>query len=236
MEQAQEALNLKAFILGATGAVGRELVQELVKSQNWSQVTVVVRRKLEEWETLSDAEKSKLHIILKDNLDSLEDPSQWNLQGYNTVFCCLGTQTKVGKEQFIKVDYTYPLLGGKLASHFKIPHYSLVSSMGANKDSWFLYPKTKGRIEEDLKALKLSNLSIFRPGFLLNRRNDDRLVEKIFSAIPIGPRIEVRDVAKGLRIEAELQHKNPQLEDCIAYSNADIHTIVKTEKYPQKKN
>jgi len=231
----EQALNLKAFILGATGAIGRELVQELVKSKNWSQVTVVVRRKLEEWDTFNDSEKSKLNIILKENLDSLEDPSQWSLGGYNTLFCCLGTQTKVGKEQFIKVDYTYPILGGKLASHFKIPHYSLVSSIGASKDSWFLYMKTKGRVEEDLKAQNLPYLSIFRPGVLLNRRNDERFGEKILAALHLGPRIESKDVAKALRIEAELQHKTPQSQNVVTYSNDDLHTIVRTENYPPKK-
>jgi len=231
----EQPLNLKAFVLGATGAVGRELIQELVKSNNWTQITVVVRRKLEEWDTLSEHEKGKLNVILKDNLDSLEDLSQWNLQNYNTLFCCLGTQTKVGKEQFIKVDYTYPILGGKLAAHSKIPHYSLVSSVGANKDSCFLYTKTKGRVEEDLKAMSLPNLSIFRPGFLLNRRNDERMMEKIFNALHLGPRIEAKDVAKGLRIEAELQHKNPRSENNFTYTNDDLHTIVRTQNYPPQK-
>jgi len=49
----ETAIKLKAFILGASGAIGRELVDELVKSKNWSQVTVVVRRKLEEWDKLT---------------------------------------------------------------------------------------------------------------------------------------------------------------------------------------
>ena len=229
------ASNLKAFILGSTGAIGRELVDELVKSSAWSEVTVVVRRKLEEWDKFSDEEKNKLKVILKDNLDSLEDPSQWNLAGYNTLFCCLGTRTKVGKDQFIKVDYTYPLFGGKLAAHFNIPHYSLVSSIGANPKSWFLYPKTKGQVEEALKSLKLPQLSILQPGILLNRRNDDRFGEKIASYIPFAPKIESRDVARALRIEAELQAKTPHENTAVTYSNKDLLNIVKTGNYPEQK-
>ncbi len=231
----ERASNLKAFILGSTGAIGRELVDELVKSSAWSEVTVVVRRKLDEWDKFSDEEKSKLKVILKDNLDSLEDPSQWDLSGYNTLFCCLGTRTKVGKELFLKVDYTYPLFGGKLASHFNIPHYSLVSSIGANPKSWFLYPKTKGQVEEALKSLKLPQLSILQPGILLNRRNDDRFGEKIASIIPFAPKIESRDVARALRIEAELQAKTPNENTAITYSNKDLLDIVKTGAYPAQK-
>jgi len=232
METAQK---LKAFILGASGAIGRELVDELVKSKNWSEVTVVVRRKLEEWDKLSEEEKSKLKIILKEDLDSLEDPSKWDLNGYNSIFCCLGTRTKVGKELFIKVDYTYPLYGGKLAAHFKVPHYSLVSSIGANPKSWFLYPKTKGQVEEALKSLKLPQLSILQPGILLNRQNDDRFGEKIAAIIPFAPKIESRDVARALRIEAELQAKTPNSNTAVTYSNKDLLHIVKTGTYPEQK-
>lgn len=44
---------LKALIIGSTGGIGRELVKELLKSKNWSEVHVVVRRELEAWKELS---------------------------------------------------------------------------------------------------------------------------------------------------------------------------------------
>jgi hypothetical protein len=47
-----------------------------------------------------------------------------------------------------------------------IPHYLLVSSIGADEKSWFLYPRTKGEVERDLRAKKLPLLTIFRPGLL----------------------------------------------------------------------
>jgi len=231
----ETATKLKAFILGASGAIGRELVDELIKSKNWSQITVVVRRKLEEWDKLNDEEKSKLQIILKEDLDCLQDPSQWNLTGYNSVFCCLGTQLKVGKELFVKVDKTYPIYGGQLAAHFKVPHYSLVSSGMANPNSWYFYLKIKGEAEEGLKALKLPHLSIFQAGLLLNRRNDARIGEKLLSFVPFLPKIEAKDVAKALRIEAELQAKTPKTENIVTYVGDELHTIVKTENYPKQK-
>jgi oxidoreductase len=55
---------------------------------------------------------------------------------------------------------------------------SYVSSQGANPNSWFLYPKTKGEVEEALKNLKFQSTSIYRPG-LLDRGSKARLVEKI---------------------------------------------------------
>jgi len=39
--------------------------------------------------------------------------------------------------------------------------------------------KTKGQIEDDIKALKFPRLSIFRPGSLLDRGHDSRPLENI---------------------------------------------------------
>lgn len=50
--------------------------------------------------------------------------------------------------------------------HVDIPHYLLVSSMGSNPNSWFLYPKTKGQVELELAQKQLKLLTIFRPGLL----------------------------------------------------------------------
>jgi len=226
-------LNLKAFILGGTGAVGRELVLELVKSNNWNKVTVVTRRQLEEWNNFTKEEKAKLDIIDRENLDSLEDPKQWNLEGYSSVFCCLGSRTKTGKDNFKKVDYTYPIWGAQLASHFKVPHYGLVSAMGADPKSMFFIFKTKGETEEALKKINFQHLSIFRPAQIMERRNDSRPFEDLIGYIPFLPRISAADIAKGLRIEAELQQREPKSQSIITYTNSDLKEIVKTEHYPK---
>ena len=70
----------------------------------------------------------------------------------------------------------------------------MLSSYGAKASSWFLYPRTKGEVERDVAKLGYQYLAIHQPGLLLNRDNDARFVEKVFSAIPIGPRIEAADL------------------------------------------
>jgi len=229
-------LNLKGFIIGATGAVGRELVQELIKSNNWSKVTIVVRRQLEEWNDFTDEEKTKLEIIQKENLDCLEDISQWKLNDYSSVFCCLGSRIKTGKENFLKVESTYPLLEAKLALHYNVPHYSFVSAMGADPKSWFMLFKTKGETENDLKKIGLPHLSIHRPGQITKRRNDSRFFEDLLSFIPFTPKITAADLSKALRVEAELHHKNPQKQKIITYSHSDMNHLFKTGTYPSNIN
>jgi len=132
----------------------------------------------------------------------------------------------------VKVDYTYPLNGGQLAKHYNIPHYSLVSSVGADKSSFFLYPKTKGQVEDALSKLQLNNLSIYRPGQILNRENGEkRFGETLLKFVPFFPRIESKDLAKALRIEAENTHaKNLTNQKAIIFENKDILNILNPKK------
>ncbi|KAJ3030041.1 UNVERIFIED_CONTAM: Oxidoreductase htatip2 [Siphonaria sp. JEL0065] len=113
------------------------------------------------------------------------------------VFCCLGTtRGDAGSaEAFRKVDYDYVNSSAKFAKEAGTEYFGLLTSTGANKDSWFLYMKTKGEIEEAVKALEFPRLSIFRPG-LLNRGAASRAWESV--AVLIGPSVSVSTVAKAM--------------------------------------
>jgi hypothetical protein len=68
----------------------------------------------------------------------------------------------------------------------------------------FLYMRTKGEVERDLKTKKLQMLSILKPGLIKNRP-DARFGEKVaqfFSFIPF-PAIECQDLGLCLRGLAE---------------------------------
>ncbi len=49
---------------------------------------------------------------------------------------------------------------------------------------------------------------------LLNRDNDKRIAERLFSWIPFFPKIESRDVGRTARIEAEMRH-DPSLNETL---------------------
>jgi len=105
----------------------------------------------------------------------------------------------------------------------------------ANPSSWSLYLRVKGEAEEALKELKLPHLSIFQPGLLLNRRNDYRFVEKFLSIVPFIPKIEAKDVARSLRVEAELQAQTPHPESAVTWVGDELLDIIKTGAYPEHK-
>ena len=127
-----------------------------------------------------------------DDLQSLKE----ELAGYHAFICTLGTRTKVGEAEFTKVDLTYPLEFAKLGRELGVPHYLLLTSMGANFKSLFLYMRVKGQVEEAIKQLRFPKLSIYRPGLLLNREHDHRIGEKIASYIPFISKIEAADVGR----------------------------------------
>lgn len=53
----------------------------------------------------------------------------------------------------------------------------LVSSTGANKDASMAYPRMKGEIEEEVKALGFERTVILRPGLIAGTRDESRPLE-----------------------------------------------------------
>lgn len=149
------------------------------------------------------------------------------------MFCCLGSRVKYGKELFRKVDYTYVHYGALIAKQNGIPHFGLISSMGADKKSILLYSRTKGEIEETLKGIQFPVLSIFRPGLLVDRNNDKRWGEVILKYIPLVPKIDAKDMARAMMREAELIMERKNIEKTVEvniYDNSQIKSLLKDIK------
>ncbi len=161
---------LHALVLGATGATGQEMVKLLLADSNFSKVSIFVRRTID-----IDHEKLVIHKI---NFLRLSECN--SLVEGDVLFSALGT-TKVEaggrKEQFL-VDYTYQYEFAKMASENGVSHYSLISSIGANKNSFFFYAKIKGDLEESVKCLKFSKIHIFQPPSLIRQPELIRSGEK----------------------------------------------------------
>ena len=152
---------LHALILGATGATGRELVKLLLEDSNFSQVSLFVRRSVD-----IDHEKITIYKIDFTRLNEYN-----NLVQGDVLFSALGTTKKDAggeKEQFL-VDYTYQYEFAKMASKNGINHYSLVSSIGADKNSFFFYPKIKGALESSIKSLEFNKIHIFQPPSIIRQ-------------------------------------------------------------------
>tara|TARA_B100001564_G_scaffold99769_1_gene81966 strand:- start:33 stop:671 length:639 start_codon:yes stop_codon:yes gene_type:complete len=186
---------MNALVIGATGATGRELVQLLLKDDDFSQVTIFVR-------TAPNIKHKKLKIHVIDFKD-LEE-SKEKIKG-DILFSALGTTKKDagGKDQQYEIDYTFQYEFAKIAAENGVGQLSLVSSVGANSKSSFFYPKIKGALEEAVKKLDFKKIDIFQPPMLI--RQPDLMREGEKSGIKILNRLNKIGILKSqkpLAVEA----------------------------------
>ncbi|XP_031558214.1 oxidoreductase HTATIP2-like [Actinia tenebrosa] len=223
-----ESLGIKAILVGATGAIGECLLGELVASKNYSKIVVLGRRESQVPEKYGvDQKAEESSGRLQQHKVDFEQISNDTVGEYfkdkDVFFCTLGTTRKTAgsAEAFHHIDHDYVVNCAKVARDVGVSSVSYVSSQGANANSWFLYPKTKGEVEEALKNLKFKFTSIYRPG-LLDRGSKKRFVEKLAGWVVNS--IAVSDVAKAMRVDGEkqVQQKSSETEVTNLYFNDDM--------------
>lgn len=163
----------KALIAGATGLVGKALVELVSSKEYYDEIVVLSRRKL-------DNSNPKITTVLVDDFDKLADFQ--DKMDVHDVYCSLGTTRKKAgsKEAFLKVDLEYQLELARLTmNQANFQQFMLVSSLGANSDSPLFYNETKGKLEDELIDLNMKALKIFQPSLLLGKRKDFRLLEEV---------------------------------------------------------
>ena len=124
---------MKALLIGATGATGKDLLELLLKDEEINQVDVFVRREL-----YVKHEKLNIHII------DFDKPEEWkHLVKGDVLFSCLGTTLKLAgsKEAQWKIDYEYQYQFAKIAKENNVNSYVLVSAANASSKSSIFYSK-----------------------------------------------------------------------------------------------
>jgi len=161
---------MKALVVGATGATGKDLVAQLLEDEVFEEVDIFVRR-----EVALPHPKLKVHVV------DFEKMETWAslLQG-DVLFSLLGTtRSQAGsKERQWRIDYDYQLGAAKAAAANGVKTYELMSAVGADPKSFFFYSKMKGALEEAVSQLSFSRIIIMQPPSLI-RKGSDRLSEFI---------------------------------------------------------
>lgn len=156
---------MKALVIGATGATGKDLVKQLCQDSDFDEIDIFVRRGSD-----FHNEKVKAHLV------DFDHPEEWkHLVKGDVAFSCLGTTLKSAgsKENQKVIDYDYQFNFAKAAKENNVQDYILVSAYGASPDSKIFYSRIKGELEEAVKNLKFEKTTIFKPG-MLERKNTDR--------------------------------------------------------------
>lgn len=188
---------MKAIVIGATGLVGKSIVQELLEDNVWSSISTFSRRSL-------PIEHAKLH----QNIVDFEKMPEWQnrIQG-DVLFSALGTTIKAAgsKEAQYRIDHDYQYDIAKAALQNGAKTLVIISSVNADSGSKIFYLRMKGELEDKLKKLSFSSLNILRPGPLKGERSEKRTSEIVYqyvleslpeSVVPYSMRpIEARKVA-----------------------------------------
>ena len=165
-----------AVIIGATGAVGREIVNEILRGEYYDRIYILGRNSISK---LPDDSRLVKIIIDFDNIDFDMDVLE-----NADVFATLGTTMKIAgsKENQRKIDVDYTINFAKLCKG-KIRSFNVVSAIGANSKSKNFYNSLKGELEDKLKEMNLGMLRIFQPSLLISKREDGRFLEELFIKI-----------------------------------------------------
>lgn len=194
-------MNNTAVIIGSTGAVGKEILNEVLNEDYYNKVYILGRKSIERF---PDNNKLEKIVIDFENLDFNTD-----ILNDSDVFAALGTTIKIAKtkENQKKIDLDYTVNFAKLCEG-KVKSFNVVSAIGATSKSKNFYTSIKGKLEDELSKLDLGILRIYRPSLLIAKRDDKRLAEELFMKLaPIFKKILVGGFEKYKPIEVEVLGK-----------------------------
>ena len=155
---------MKALIIGATGATGKDLLSQLLADDTYAEVHCFVRKPL-----ALTYPKLYAHVV------DFETPEAWaDLVRGDVAFSCLGTTLAVAgsKDAQWRVDYDYQYAFAQQCKANGVLTFVLVSAAGATAQSKLFYNRMKGQLEDAVKALEFTRLLIFQPSVLVRKGSD----------------------------------------------------------------
>lgn len=162
-----------AVVLGSTGLIGSQVLNQLLSDDAFTKVRVLVRRSV-------NITHPKLEVSVTD-FNNYSD-YQTKLGKGDCIFCCIGTtnaKVKGDKAEYRKIDFDIPVNAARFGKEAGFQQFLLVSAVGANSKSSIFYSRLKGEVEEVIATFQFKSFHIFRPSVLLGKRNENRLGERI---------------------------------------------------------
>ncbi len=203
-----------ALIFGSTGLIGGILLKLLSNDEKYKKIKVFVRSSIPNIDP-------KIEVVQTD-FSKLENIKS-EIKG-NDCFFCIGTTRKKtpNKQDYINIEYNLPLVIGEICRNNNVENFTYISSLGASAKKSNLYLKNKGMAEDELRKLNFNKFIVIRPSFLIGKRKEERLGEKIgiFAMKCISPFL-VKSLKKYKSINAEIVAKS-----MMKISNSEIQSGV----------
>lgn len=203
-----------AWLAGATGLVGRELLALLLASDRYRALHLLLRRAVRD---LPAHAKLVAHEVDFGALPA-------TLAACDDVYIALGTTIKVAGSQdaFRMVDFDYVVNVARAARSAGATRLAVVSALGADANSRVFYNRVKGDMQAAVATLGFESVVIAQPSLLVGDRAAlgqptrggeiwaGRLLRPVMGLVPASVRpIEARRVARAM-IDAMLAAKPGQ--------------------------
>jgi uncharacterized protein YbjT (DUF2867 family) len=205
-----------AWIAGASGLVGGELLRMLLADDAFDSVVSVGRR------TLPTTSPKLIQV----KVDFADAASFATLPACEVAFSCLGTTIKKAgsQEAFRAVDHDAVVAFARAALGKGAKVLVHVSSLGADARSLTFYARVKGQVEADLAALGFDSVYALRPSILDGHREESRPGERIGLAFAraLGPVLgkyrptQASAVARTMIAKAKAREKGAHVVDAAA--------------------
>jgi uncharacterized protein YbjT (DUF2867 family) len=167
----------KVGMIGATGAVGGHAARALAAMPEVTRLTLIGRRRLDQ------LANGKVDQHIADVMDARSYADA--LSGLDAAVCTLGVgqPTKVTREELVRTDRTAVVDFARACKQAGVRHFSLLASVGASAVSANFYLRTKGELENDLRALHFERLSLFHPSVILTPANRYGMSQAVLLAV-----------------------------------------------------
>ena len=165
------------MVCGATGRSGGAVCRELLQDAQFPRVVCLGNSRAPAFgDARADCRQQSLEALANASSnpvgqsDSNDDgPAASAFEGVDTIFFCIGTQRKVaGKEGMRKLELDDTVAAAKAAKAAGVSKCAIVTSKGAKATSSMVYLATKGKVENELRAIGFEHLVTARPGFILD--------------------------------------------------------------------
>ena len=171
----------RLVILGATGAVGRNVLAEALRSPAFAAVTTLGRRPADIGEDEAPAGKLAQYVV------DLDAPVSYRalVAGHTAAICTLGVgqPSTSTREEVWKVEIEYVTAFAAACKDAGVRHFSLMTSVGSDARSRSYYLRLKGTQEDRVKALGFERTSLFRPSLLITPLNRYGASQAAFLAV-----------------------------------------------------
>jgi len=164
-----------ALIAGASGLVGRSLLDQLLAAEEYDRVISVGRRRLPLEHPKLQQEEVDFAALEGAGVDLTCDDA----------YCCLGTTLRQAgtRDKFRAVDHGAVLALAWAVRRRGAQRFFVVTGMGADPHARGYRERVKGETEQALQVLDFATLAIFRPSFLLGVRRRVRVRDRMLAVV-----------------------------------------------------